>query len=112
MRERRSSSDAYKRSTLPEAVGGVADERQPRGLGAARSRAIVFRQHAVHDVLIDIDAECLRDDVCNPLQPNRGLRDLSSTMASMSALLGPFGPGFLGRGADENSRPYLQRTTA
>ena len=28
-------------------------------------------------------------------QPNRGLRDLSSTMAWMSASLGPFGPGFL-----------------
>ena len=28
--------------------------------------------------------------------PNRGLRDLSSTMARMSASLGPFGPGFFG----------------
>ena len=31
-------------------------------------------------------------------QPNRGLRDLSSTMAWMSASLGPFGPGFFGHG--------------
>jgi hypothetical protein len=45
-------------------------------------------------------------------QPNRGLRDLSSTMAWMSAWLGPFGPDFLGRGVDENSRRYLQRTKA
>jgi hypothetical protein len=45
-------------------------------------------------------------------QPNRGLRDLSSTIAWISALLGPFGPGFLGRGVDENSRRYLQRTKA
>jgi hypothetical protein len=37
-------------------------------------------------------------------QPNRGLRDLSSTMAWMSASLGPFGPAFLGQGLDENSR--------
>ena len=45
-------------------------------------------------------------------QPNRGLRDLSSTMAWMSALLGPFGPGFLGHGLEENSRRYLRRTNA
>jgi hypothetical protein len=45
-------------------------------------------------------------------QPNRGLRDLSSTMAWMSASLGPFGPGFLGHGLDESSRWYLRRTNA
>ena len=43
-------------------------------------------------------------------QPNRGLRDLSSTMALMSASLGPFGPGVLGHGLDENNRWYLRRT--
>jgi hypothetical protein len=31
------------------------------------------------------------------------LCDLSSTMAWMSASLGPFGPGFLGHDPDENS---------
>jgi hypothetical protein len=45
-------------------------------------------------------------------QPNRGLRDFSSTMAWMSASSGPFGPGFLGHGVDENSRRYLRRTKA
>ena len=45
-------------------------------------------------------------------QPNRGLRDLSSTMALMSASLDPFGPGFFGHGLDENSRRYLRRTNA
>ena len=45
-------------------------------------------------------------------QPNRGLRDLSSTMAWMSASSGPFGPGFLEHGVDENSRRYLRRTRA
>ena len=43
-------------------------------------------------------------------QPNRGLRDFSSTMAWMSALSRPFGPGFFGHGVDENSRRYLRRT--
>ena len=45
-------------------------------------------------------------------QPNRGLRDLSSTMAWMSASPGPFGPGVLWHGVDENSRRYLRRTNA
>jgi hypothetical protein len=45
-------------------------------------------------------------------QPNRGFRDLSSTIAWMSAWSGPFGPGFLGHGRDENSQPYLRRTNA
>jgi hypothetical protein len=26
----------------------------------------VFQQHAVHDVLVDVDPECLRDDARNP----------------------------------------------
>src|SRR5262245_61115436 len=43
-------------------------------------------------------------------QPNRGLRALSSTMALMRASLGPFGPGFLGHGLDENRRRYLPCT--
>ena len=42
---------AAKQVHAPEAVSGVADERQPRGSGSARSRAIVFRQHAIHDVV-------------------------------------------------------------
>ena len=45
-------------------------------------------------------------------QPNRGFRDLSSTMAWISASLGPFGPGFFGHSLDENSRRYLRRTNA
>src|SRR5215510_2103727 len=34
-------------------------------------------------------------------QPNRGLRDLSSTMARMRASSGPFGPGFLRHGPEQ-----------
>ena len=45
-------------------------------------------------------------------QPNRGVRDLSSTMAWMSAALGPFGPGCFGHALDENSRRYVRRTNA
>jgi hypothetical protein len=62
----------------------------------------VFRKHSVHHVLVDVDAERLRDDV----------RDLSSTMAWMSASLGPSAPGFLGQRVDENSWRYLRRIKA
>src|SRR5262245_33819144 len=50
----------------PEAVCGVSNERQPRGSGSLGSRAIVFRQHAVHDVLVDADAKRPRDDQRDP----------------------------------------------
>jgi hypothetical protein len=45
-------------------------------------------------------------------QPNRGLRDLSSTMARMTPSSGPFGPGFFGQGLEENNSRYLRRTNA
>ena len=103
---------ASKEVHTPQAVCRVPDERQPRGPGAARCGAIVFRQHAVHDVLVDVDPERVRDDARNPWTANRGLRDLSSTMALMSTSLGPFDPGCFGHGLDENSRRYLRRTNA
>ena len=104
---------ASKQIYAPQAVSRVSDERQPRGPGAAGRGAIVLREHAVYDVLVDIDRERVRDDVrAIRGQPNRGLRDLSSTMAWMSASLGPFDPGFFGLWLDENSRRYLRRTNA
>ena len=48
---------AAKEVDAPEAVGGVSDERQPRGAASARGRAIVFGEHAVDDVLVDVDPE-------------------------------------------------------
>ena len=44
--------------------------------------------------------------------PNRGFRDVSSTMAWRSASLGPFGPDCFGHSLDEKSRRYLRRTNA
>ena len=88
---------ASKEIHAPQAVFRVSDERQPRGPGSAHGGAIVFRQHAVHDVLVDVDpnvSEMMRAILG---QPNRGSRDLSSTMARMSAALDPFGPGFFGQ---------------
>src|SRR6266436_4361207 len=42
---------ASKEIHAPQAVSGLSDERQPRGPGAARCGAIVFRQYAAYDVL-------------------------------------------------------------
>src|SRR5262245_56113578 len=53
---------AAKEIHAPEAVGRMADERQPRGSSAAGPRAIMFGQDAVHDVLVDVDPERLRND--------------------------------------------------
>ena len=53
----------------PQTVCRVSDERQPRGPGSARGWTIAFRQHAVHDVLVDVDPERLRDDARNPRAP-------------------------------------------
>jgi len=74
--------------------------------------AIVFRQHAVDDVLVDVDSESLEMIRAIRGQPNPGLRDFSSTMAWMRASSGPFGPGFFGHRVDENSRRYLHCTKA
>src|SRR5207344_2432143 len=43
---------ASKEVHTPDAVCRVPDGRQPRGPGAARGGANVFRQHAVHNVLV------------------------------------------------------------
>ena len=54
---------ASKQIHAPEAISRVSDERQPRRPGTAWGGAIVFRQHAVYDVLVDVDSERVRDDV-------------------------------------------------
>ena len=60
---------AAKEIHAPEAVGRVADERQPRRSGSSGGWTIVLRQHAAHDVLVDVDPERLRDDARNAWTP-------------------------------------------
>src|SRR6266852_1660023 len=67
---------ASKKIHTPQAVSRVSDERQPRGPGAARGGAIVFRQHAVYDVLVDVDPERVRDDARNPRTAEPGIARL------------------------------------
>src|SRR6266487_3311791 len=57
---------ASKEVHAPQAICRVSDERQPRGPGSARGVTMVFRQHAVHDVLVDVDPERVRNDARDP----------------------------------------------
>ena len=55
-----------KRSTLHRLSVVWPMNDKPRGPGSARDGAIVCRQHAAHDVLIDVGPERSRDDARNP----------------------------------------------
>src|SRR5262249_43560944 len=79
----------------PETVRSVADERQPRWPSSAGSRAIVFGQHAVHDVLVEIDAERLRDDARNPRAAKPRVARLQFDDCSNEGLVGTFRAGLL-----------------
>jgi hypothetical protein len=87
---------ASKEVQAPEAVSGVADERQPRGPAAAWSRAIVFCQYAVHDVLIDVDPERLRDDARNPWTAESRIARLEFDDGLDECVVRPFRSGSLG----------------
>jgi hypothetical protein len=73
---------------------------------------MVFRQRAVHHVLVDVDPEGLRDDARNPWTAESRIARLEFDDRSDEVLVWPFGPGFLGNGLEENSRRYLRRTNA
>ncbi len=103
---------APKEIDAPQAVSRVSDERQPRGPGAARCGAIVFREHAVHDVLVDVDPERVRNDARNSWAAEARVARLELDDRLDERFTRPCRPGFLGRGFDENSRRYLQRTKA
>jgi hypothetical protein len=104
---------ASKKVHAPQAVCGVSNERQPRGPGSAQPGTIAFRQHAIDKVLVDIDAERVRDDARNPwtTEPRIARLELDDGPAKCLAWR-PLGPGFLGHGVDVNSRRYLRRTNA
>ena len=103
---------AAKQVDTPEAVGGVSDERQPRGPKSARGRAIVVRQHAVHDVLVDVDPERLADDAGIPWTAEPRMARLEFDDGLDERLVRPFRSGFLASGLDENRRRYWRRTNA
>ena len=74
--------------------------------------ATVFRQHQVYDVLVEGDAERLRQDQCDPWTTESRIVRLEFDDGPNEGLTGPFGPGFWGHRLDENRRQYLRRTKA
>ena len=60
----------------PETVGRVSDERQPGRAASTRCRPIVFRQDAMHDVLVELDPERLGHDARNPRTPEARITGL------------------------------------
>ena len=86
---------ASKEVHTPQAVCRVADERQPRGPGAARDGATVCRQHAVHDVLIDVDPKRSRDDARNPWTAEPRIPRLELDDGLDKCLARPLRSGFL-----------------
>jgi len=86
---------ASKEVHAPQAVCGVSDERQPRGLGSARGRLIVFRQHARDDVLVEIDSKRVRDDARNPRTAEPRVARLELNDGLDESLARPLRSGFL-----------------
>src|SRR5262245_10413424 len=87
---------APKEVHAPEAVRRVADERQPRRSAATRTRAIVFRQHARHDVLIDVEAERLGNDARNARTAEARIARLQLHDHADECLVWPSRPGLPG----------------
>src|SRR6266852_3588338 len=92
---------ASKEIHAPQAVCRVSDERQPRWPVAAGGGAIVFRQHAVNDVLVDVDPERVRDDARNSWAAEARIARLELDDGLDERFTRPCRPGFLGRGFDE-----------
>ena len=86
---------ASKEIHTPQAVCRVADERQPRGPGSTRDGATVCRQHAVHDVLIDVGPERSRDDARNPWTAEPRIPRLELNDGLYKCLARPLRSGFL-----------------
>jgi hypothetical protein len=83
----------------PHRPSRVSDERQPRGPGAGGCGAMVFRQPAIYDVLVDVDPERVRDDArdqrtAEPVIARLELDDgLDEYVASAPSVLASSGTG-------------------
>src|SRR6516162_7157278 len=76
------------------------------GLNASRRRAIVFGQHAVHDVLVEVDPERLRDDACDTWTAESRTARLEFDDGPDDAFR-PFRSGLLRAGPRREQQPVL-----
>ena len=100
---------AAKEVHVPETVLHVTKECQPGRTTSVWLGSVIRGQDAPNDVFIDGDAERPSNLLGNAMrgQPQKGLRCLVATIASMSSWDGPLGPG-LGLPFGEKSRRYLR----
>ena len=85
----------------------MTEESQPGRTTGVWLGSVIRGQDAPNDVFIDGDAERPSNLLGMRGQPQKGLRCLVATIASMSSLDGPLGPG-LGLPFGEKSRRYLR----
>ena len=74
--------------------------------GRPIKRTLRRSEHSAHHVLVDVDRNGERDLLCDPRTAPPGVARFMSTMASTSALDGPWGP--VRRRVGENSQRYLR----
>src|ERR1700730_8143986 len=61
----------------PEAILHVSDEGQPRGaVGSGVAWSVVLREHAAHNVFVDVDAEGMSDLLGDAHTANIGITPL------------------------------------
>ena len=97
----------------PQAVLDVPDECQPGGaVGSGVAWPIAFREHATHDILVDVDAESTNDLLGDADTAGTGLRRFISTIAAMSLRKDLWGQvcGDAGRGVQEEQVIYFRST--
>ena len=68
---------ATKQIHAPEAVVGLREEGEPGGTRGTRMIwAVLRREDSTHDVLINLNAECMRDLLGNALMAESGVTEL------------------------------------
>src|SRR5271156_491023 len=76
----------------PKAIFGLPDNREPRRASAAWCRSIVLDEYPPNDILIDLEAECVRDLLGNLAAAHAWVAPLHLDHRSNQFAGGTFGP--------------------
>jgi hypothetical protein len=52
----------------------------------------VLREHATHDIFVDVEAQSMRDLLRDAYTAELGIAALSASIAAMNSIEGPLGP--------------------
>ena len=81
-------------SALQRLSLALSDEAQPRRAFGAWRRPVVFREHAAHDILVEIHAERMRDRLRDAHTAELGIAALHFDDRRDEFWSGAFGTGF------------------